>query len=159
MLDHVEHGGDEPEVGRDGSLQREQRQNALVHLQVEAVDHVVVGDHHLGELDVLMLDRLAHAVDRARDHVEPAERLLLEPRHLLLEVDAVPELVHQPTLPVTYASVRESDGVVKIFSVSSYSTIWPTRPSSSESTSTVKNAVLSETRAACCMLCVTITIE
>ena len=64
-----------------------------------------------------------------------------------------------PTFPVTYASVRESDGLVKIFSVSSNSTTRPVRWSSSASSSTVKNAVLSDTRAACCMLWVTITIE
>ena len=101
VLDHVEHGGDQAQVGRDRRLQREQREHALVHLEVETVDQVVVGDHHLGELDVLVLDRLARAVERLRHQVEPAERLLLEPLHLVLEVQAVAELVHQPTLPVT----------------------------------------------------------
>ena len=48
---------------------------------------VVVGDHHLGQLDVLVLDRLARAVERRRHEVEPAERLVLELLELLLEVE------------------------------------------------------------------------
>src|SRR5262249_30841302 len=64
---------------------------------------------------------------------------------------------NQPNLPVMYPSVRGSHGVVKIVSVKSYSTSRPRRfPASSSSA--VKNAVRSETRAACCMLWVTMTI-
>ena len=48
---------------------------------------------------------------------------------------------------------------MKIFSVSSNSTTQPVRCFSDSSSSTVKKAVLFDTRAACCMLCVTITIE
>ncbi len=53
-----------------------------------------------------------------------------------------------PNLPVTYCSVRSSDGWVKICSVGACSTSSPIS----------MNAVVSATRAACCMLCVTITI-
>ena len=83
---------------------------------------------------------------------------MLEFCELFLEVGAS-RVGHamQPTLPVTYASVRESDGLVKIFSVSSNSTTRPVRCSSSSS-STVKKAVLSDARGCCCMLG-TITIE
>ena len=49
---------------------------------------------------------------------------------------------------MTYSSVRVSSGLVKIFSVGACST---SSPSS-------MNAVVSATRAACCMLWVTITI-
>ncbi len=41
-----------------------------MHLEVAAVDAVVVGDDQLGELDVLVLDRLQRAVERADHHVE-----------------------------------------------------------------------------------------
>jgi len=51
-----------------------------------------------------------------------------------------------------------SDGVVKIFVVESYSTRMPRRPAPSSSTRTLKNAVMSATRAACCMLWVTMMI-
>jgi hypothetical protein len=46
--------GDDPQVAGDRRLAGEQRQNLLVHLEVAAVDAVVVGDHHAGELDVLV---------------------------------------------------------------------------------------------------------
>ena len=54
--------------------------------------------------------------------------------------------------------MRLSAGFVKTFVVWSYSTRMPLRPLPSSRTSTLKNAVMSATRAACCMLCVTITI-
>jgi hypothetical protein len=48
-------------------------------------------------------------------------------------------------------------GFVKIFSVGEYSTSCPTRLPAS-TLATLKNAVRSDTRAACCMLCVTMMI-
>ena len=75
VLDHVQQRRDEPQVARDGRLQREQREDALVDLQVAPVDAVVVGDHHLRELDVLVLERLEHAVELLDDQVEAAERV------------------------------------------------------------------------------------
>src|SRR2546421_6643851 len=118
-----------------------------MHLEVAAVDAVVVLDHELRELDVPVLEDLGHAVERLDHHVERPERLVLEPLELLPEVAARLGR-HQPNFPVTYSSVRVSDGVVKIFSVSSNSTSSPVS----------MKAVLSATRAACCMLWVTITI-
>ena len=56
-------------------------------LEVAAVDPVVVGDHDRRELDVAVVERLERAVERRDDEVERAERLLLEPRELLLEVE------------------------------------------------------------------------
>ena len=58
-------------------------------LEVAAVDPVVVGDHDRRELDVAVVQRLERAVERRDDEVERAERLLLEPRELLLEVEPV----------------------------------------------------------------------
>ncbi len=78
---------DDPEVARDGRLQGEQGQDALVDLQVAAVDAIVVGDHNGRELDVAMVQRLERAVERRDDEVQRAERLRLERRELLLEVD------------------------------------------------------------------------
>ena len=80
--------GDEPQIARDGRLQGEQREDALVDLQVAPVDAVVVGDHHLGELDVLVAERLEHAVELLDDQVQAAERVGLEVAQLLLEVRA-----------------------------------------------------------------------
>ena len=53
-------------------------------LEVAAVDPVVVGDHHLGELDVGVLDRLQRSVQRLDDQVESAETAALELLELLL---------------------------------------------------------------------------
>ena len=55
-------------------------------LQVAAVETVVVGDHHLRELDVLVVERLQYAVELLDDEVQPAECAFLELVQLLLEV-------------------------------------------------------------------------
>ncbi len=88
VLDHVQQRRDEAQVARDRRLQREQREDALVHLQVASVDAVVVGDHHLRELHVLVVQRLEHAVELLDDQVEAAERVGLELAQLCLEVRA-----------------------------------------------------------------------
>ena len=80
--------GDQAQVAGHGRLQREQREDPLVHLQVAPVDAVVVGDHHLRELDVLVVQRLEHAVELLDDQVQAAERVGLELAQLLLEVRA-----------------------------------------------------------------------
>ena len=51
-------------------LEGEQRQDPLVHLEVAAVDAVVVGDDERRELDVLVLERLQRAVELLDDDVE-----------------------------------------------------------------------------------------
>ena len=66
VLDHVQQRGDEPQVAGHRRLQRQQRQDPLVDLQVAAVDAVVVGDDDRRELDVLVLERLERAVELAR---------------------------------------------------------------------------------------------
>ena len=139
----------EPEVGRDRRLPGEQRLDALLDREVAAVDLVVEGDHLVGELDVLRVERVQRAAKRAQDERALLLERLLEAGQLVLEDRP------QPNRPVTYPSVRSSLGFVKIFSVSSYSTRIPVRLPSE--TSRLKNAVRSATRAACCMLCVTIT--
>ncbi len=73
-----------------------------MHLQVAAVDAVVVGDDDLGQLDVLVLDRLQGAFQRRADQVEAAERARLEPLQLLLVFGPRIRLVrHQPNCPLT----------------------------------------------------------
>ena len=57
-------------------------------LEVATVDPVVVGDHQLGQLDVLVLDRLQGAAQRGADQVEPAEGTRLELLEFLLVFDA-----------------------------------------------------------------------
>ncbi len=88
VLDHVQQRRHQPQVAGHGRLQRQQREDALVDLQVAPVDAVVVGDHHLRELDVLVVERLEHAVELLDDQVEAAERVGLELAQLGLEVRA-----------------------------------------------------------------------
>src|SRR5579884_4013152 len=144
---HREH---EAQVARDRRLPREQRLHALLDPEVAAVDLVVEADHLVGELVVAPRERVQRRAQRAQD-----ERSLLVDGRLELR-QLVLKRLPQPNRPVTYPSVRESDGCVKILSVESYSTRMPWRLPSS-STCRLKNAVISATRAACCMLCVTIT--
>ena len=82
-LHDVEQSGDQPQVGRDRLLGGEQRQDRLVDLEVATVDPIVVGDHHLGELDVGVLDRLERPRQRLDDEIEATERPLLELGELL----------------------------------------------------------------------------
>ena len=59
-----------------------------MHLQVAAVDAVVVGDDHLRELHVLVAEGLQHAVQLLDDQVEAAQRVYFQFMQLLLEMGA-----------------------------------------------------------------------
>ena len=76
---------DEPQVAGDGRLQRQQGQDPLVHLQEPPVEAIVVGDDHLRQLDVLVLERLQRPVELHRDQVERAQRVGLQRRELVPE--------------------------------------------------------------------------
>ena len=116
MLDHVQQRRDEPQVAGDRRLQGEQREDPLVDLQVAPVDAVVVGDHHLRELDVLVLERLEHAVELLDDQVEAAERVRSRAAcELLLEVGA-PGLRRRR--PVVRRRVRRAAPTVRAAGVS-----------------------------------------
>jgi hypothetical protein len=86
VLHHVQEGRHDAQIAGDGGLEGEQGEDPLVDLEIAPVDAIVVGDHHLGELDILVLERLEHAVELLDDKVEPAERALLELAQLQLEV-------------------------------------------------------------------------
>ena len=148
---HVEDCEDEPEVARDRRLAREQGLDLSLDPMRSLVDLVVEGDHLVRELRVVRSQRVERSTQRPQDEVA----LLLDGRFQLVELFL--QLDSHPNRPVTYPSVRVSEGFVKIFCVSSYSMRIPVRPPP-PSTSTPKNAVMSATRAACCMLCVTMMI-
>ncbi len=95
----MEESRDQAQVGGHRRLRRQQGDQRLVYLEVAAVDPVVVGDHQLGELDVLLLDRLEGAAEGGADKVEPAERAGLERCEFLLVFDAC--FGHQPKRPLT----------------------------------------------------------
>jgi hypothetical protein len=58
----VQKGSDDAQITRHRRLAGEQRQDPLVDLEVAAVDSVVVGHNHPGQLHVLVGDRLERAV-------------------------------------------------------------------------------------------------
>ena len=75
-MQHREH---EPEVGGDRRLPREQVLHPLLDREVAVVDLVVERDHLVGELVVLLHERVERAAQRAED-----ERALLVDRRLEL---------------------------------------------------------------------------
>src|SRR5262249_47363911 len=145
----MEHREDEPQVDRHRRLPREQALDAAFDRDVRVVHFVVERDYLVRQLDVVAAERIARAPQRPAHAVALALERRLELVELLLEGKP------QPNLPVTQSSVRLSEGCVKMVLVWSYSTRMPARRPSF--TSRLKNAVMSATRAACCMLCVTIT--
>ncbi len=70
--------GEEPQVSGDGRLPGEQRQHALVDLQVAPIDPVNVGDDGFGERDVVAAERLERAVELLDDEIDPVECLAFE---------------------------------------------------------------------------------
>ena len=95
--------------------------------------------------EILLMDEPCSALDPIATAI--IEELIDELRQLGVEGLTV-VVSHQPNFPVTYSSVRWSSGAVNILSVAACSIISPAS----------MNAVVSATRAACCMLWVTITI-
>jgi hypothetical protein len=143
-------------VGVVADLDRELEDLAVETVDLAILAHQVLGQGHVAgtegraRLHDLRARRPPHAQDAIElleDHVDPAEGRFLQALELLLEVLA-PLAAHQPNFPVTYSSVRLSSGVEKILSVAACSIISPAS----------MKAVVSATRAACCMLCVTMTI-
>ncbi len=87
----------EPQVAGDRGLLREQRLNASLDVEVERVDLVVEGDHLVGELVVLLPQRVQCAAQRAEHELALLLQRTLGAVELLLEGDAG----HQPKRPVT----------------------------------------------------------
>ena len=63
VLDHVQQRGHHAQVAGHRRLERQQGQDPLVHLEVAAVDAVVVGDHQARQLHVLVLHGLECPVE------------------------------------------------------------------------------------------------
>jgi hypothetical protein len=86
VLDHMKEGRNQAKVAGYRRLKGEQREHALVNLEVSPVDSIVIGDDHLGQFNVLMLHRLERAIERRDHHRQRAESLRLEVSELFLEV-------------------------------------------------------------------------
>src|SRR5918996_1610446 len=136
------------------------RRQAEGQVQIAAGERLHRRPHHAPD-HIPHLQQVRHdglvggEVSGGRDELRDVHRHVADPLEVQVDVE---DGVHQPNRPVMYASVLESDGLVKIASVEEYSTRTPVRRSFSSETSAVRNAVISETLAACCMLWVTITM-
>src|SRR5919201_66160 len=73
---------DEPQIGRDRGLPREQRLDLLLDLEVEAVHVVVERDHLVGQLEVALREGVERTAERPQDE----RTLLLQARLELVEL-------------------------------------------------------------------------
>jgi len=92
---HAQDREHEAKVDRDRRLPGEQRLHTLLDREVAPVDVVVERDHLVGELDVLALERVHRAAERAEDERALLLHGRLEARELLLEGEP------HPNRPVT----------------------------------------------------------
>ena len=124
------HRRDHPtEVAGDGRLQGEQLVARLVELERLGVDLVVGKDHQLGALEVLgeedvgrPRDALGHLGRELGDAFAQLVELGVERSAQVASGIRSDTLVREwrrthPNLPVTYISVRSSEGLEKIFVV------------------------------------------
>ena len=150
----VQHREHEPQVAGDRRLAREQSTRCPARPRsTAAVDVVVEGDHLVRELGVLAA--------RPRRRREASAAPARPPRAATTRAGrALPgrRRASSRTVPSRSPRCACRPGLVKIFDVWSYSTRMPLRLPLVVDRRREKNAVMSATRAACCMLCVTITI-
>ena len=86
----VQHRQHEPKVGRDRRLPGEQRLDPLLDREVGVVDLVVEGDHLVGQLEVLLDERLRRRLHRSHDELALLLERRLEVGELLVEGDPEP---------------------------------------------------------------------
>lgn len=77
---------DEPQVTSRWWISGQKRENSLMDFQVATIDPIIVADHEGRQLNVLILQRLHHAVDLFNDDVERTKRLLLEQCEPLIDM-------------------------------------------------------------------------
>src|SRR6266550_5028299 len=151
------YGQHKAEVRGHELLKRQQLHHAVVDLNLQLVDGVLFIEHGVSELLIRIehgvhglvhgaFSEAAHPEQPLLQLVEVALKMTFHTLYPLLRCKEAARRPH-PKRPVMYASVRGSEGVVNICPVGENSIRSPFS----------MNAVESLTRAACCMLCVTIT--
>jgi hypothetical protein len=142
----------DPQVTRERRLEGQQRQQALVHLDVACVDPGIVSDDDLGELDVMVAERLKRAVDLSHGEIEAPERLALvtepggESRALALNLTASSsmEFSRADVLPVGPPVIHASASVATRASHCS----WTSSQSASTSSSLGRGVSIGKTTVA-----------
>jgi hypothetical protein len=150
-------GEDEAQVGGHELVKSEKLNDAVVEFELKLVDGVFFIEDPLGKLFIGIEDGVNRLMNGALGEAAHPEKALFELVQVLFEVSfhsglsLCVEIVatrnqsnneSHPNLPVIYASVRGSPGVVNRCGVGLNSIICPVR----------MKAVKSLTRAACCML-------
>jgi hypothetical protein len=151
-------GEDEAQVGGHELVESEELNNSVVDFELKFVDRVFFIKDTLGELFIGIEDGVNRLMNGALGEAAHPKEAFLELVQILFEVafhnslslcvEVVAATRNQsnneshPNLPVIYASVRGSPGVVKRCGVVLNSIIWPVR----------MKAVKSLMRAACCIL-------
>jgi hypothetical protein len=149
---------DEAQVGGHELVESEELNDAVVDFELKLVDGVFFIEDTLGELFIGIEDGVNRLMDGALGEAAHPEKALFELVQVLFEVsfhnglslcvEVVAATRNQsnneshPNLPVIYASVRGSEGVVNRCGVGLNSITCPVR----------MKAVKSLTRAACCIL-------
>ena len=81
----VQHGEDQPQVGRKRRLQCQQPNHAVLDARIGRVVLVILGDHHVGQLLIAGEQRLHRPIECAHDQPSVVLQLLLDRVELLLE--------------------------------------------------------------------------
>ena len=151
--------GDElAQVAGHRRLERDQLVAALLELERPGVELVVGDGSRTRRLRGPARAGSRSPWDRLGDRGRQLHELVTHVLEMLWKLLRSGSSAHQPNRPVTYASVRSSLGLEKIFWCRVELDEHPGAAVAVESTSVVKNAVRSLTRAACCMLWVTMMI-
>ena len=103
MQADVQQGRQQPQVGGDRGLEREQAKDPSFDVQVEPVHLVVAPDHRLADRRVAARKGLQRLLQQPLGLGAGPLNLVLKGAQLLME--APPDLAHQPNLPMLSAAV------------------------------------------------------
>ena len=81
----MQHGEDQPQVGRKRRLQCQQSDHAVLDARIGRVVLVILGDHHVGQLLIAGEQRLHRPIERAHDKPSVVLQFLFDRVELLLE--------------------------------------------------------------------------
>ena len=121
---HLDRGDDEAKVARHRLLQGEQLERGGLDLELHRIELAVGIDHRVGLAGVLTEQRLHRELDERFRLLRHREETTVERRELIVKMAKWCFWAH-PNLPVMYASVRSSRGLVKSRCVSPISISLP----------------------------------
>jgi hypothetical protein len=124
----LDRADDEPKIARHRLLKSEERHGEVFDLDLELVDLVIRLEHRLGESLVALEQRVDGQIEQCFCFLGHVEQPLLEEVELLVKMPEPNRCVGRahPNLPVMYASVRASRGLVNSRFVSPSSIRRPT---------------------------------